>query len=76
LAKLALLWLPGALGVAVASPMINPQAELIICSSAGMVNVMIYADGSLSCAVQCPLCVAGSIAPPAFASARPAPTPA
>jgi hypothetical protein len=48
LAKLALLWFALTLGVAVASPMVNPQEELIICTSAGMVKVMLNADGSIS----------------------------
>jgi len=77
LAKLALLWFAGALGVAVASPMVNPQDELIICSAAGMIKVKLHADGSISTEpsseAQCPLCVVGSAAPPAFVSLKPAP---
>ena len=80
LAKLALLWFALTLGVAVASPMVNPQPELVICTSAGMVKVIIHADGSLSTEpsseAQCPLCVLGSAAPPAFAALQPAPMPA
>jgi hypothetical protein len=70
LAKLALLWFALTLGVAVASPMVNPQEELIICTSAGMVKVMLNADGSISTEasgeLSCPLCVVGSAAPPTF----------
>ena len=67
LAKLALLWFALTLGVAVASPMVNPQEELVICTSVGMVKVKLNADGSLSTEpsseAQCPLCVVGSAAP-------------
>ncbi len=77
LAKLALLWFAGALGVAVASPLVNPQDELIICSAAGMIKVTLHADGSVSTEAsseaQCPLCVLGSVAPPAFVTLQPAP---
>ena len=71
LARLALLWFALTLGVAVASPMVNPQEELVICTSAGMVKVVLNADGSISTSpsseASCPLCVVGG-APPSFVS--------
>ncbi|MBP9148964.1 MAG: DUF2946 family protein [Rhodoferax sp.] len=77
LAKLALLWFALTLGVAVASPMVNPQEELIICTSAGMARVMLHDDGSISTEpsgeLSCPLCVVGSAAPPAFVMVLPEP---
>ena len=80
LARLALLWFALTLGAAVASPMVNPQEELIICTSAGMVKVKLHADGSISTEasseLSCPLCVVGGAAPPAFVSLEPAPVPA
>ncbi len=80
LARLALLWFALTLGVAVASPMVNPQDDLIICTSAGMVKVKLNADGSISTEasseLSCPLCVVGGAAPPAFISLPPAPAPA
>jgi len=80
LAKLALLWFALTLGVAVASPMVNPQEELIICTSAGMVKVKLHADGSISTEagseLSCPLCVVGGAAAPAFISLQPALVPA
>jgi hypothetical protein len=69
LAKLALLWFALTLGVAVASPLVNPQNELLICTAVGMVKVVLNADGSVSTSasaeVHCPLCVGGG-APPVF----------
>jgi len=70
LARLALLWFAMTLGAAVASPLIAPQDELLICTSAGMVKVVLNADGSVttspSVGAHCPLCVVGG-APPSFA---------
>ena len=77
LARLALLWFALMLGAAVASPLLNPQNDLLICTSAGMVKVKLHADGSLSTElgsqVQCPLCVVGDAAAPAMARVPPEP---
>lgn len=77
LARLALLWFALTLGVAVASPMVNPQQELVICSSVGMTKVTLNADGSLSTEpsnlAHCPLCVVGGAAPPVIMTALPEP---
>jgi len=71
LARLALLWLGLTLGVAVASPIVNPQEEVLICTSAGMVKVVLNADGSVGTSpsgeAHCPLCVMGG-APPSHIS--------
>jgi len=71
LARWALLWFALTLGLAVASPLVDPQQELVLCTSAGMVKVRLHADGSLSTGlsseVQCPLCLLGAAVPPAFA---------
>ena len=67
LARLALLWLALTLGAAAASPLVNPQNELVICTAVGMVKVVLNADGSVSTSpssgANCPLCVGGG-APP------------
>ena len=77
LARLALLWFALSLGTAVASPMVNPQEELVICTSAGMARVILNADGSVSTLAdseaRCPLCMVGSAAPPAFVVVLPEP---
>lgn len=76
LAKLALLWFALTLGVAVASPLVNPQNELLLCTSAGMVKVVLNADGSVttspSAGANCPLCVVGG-APASFVRVAMAP---
>jgi len=71
LAKLALLWFAVTLGVAVASPMVNSQQELLICTSVGMAKVVLSDDGSVTTSpvaqAHCPLCVTGGV-PPGFVS--------
>lgn len=71
LARLALLWFALTLSVAVASPLVNPQHDLVICTTVGMVKVVLHEDGSVSTSpsseVYCPLCVGGG-APPVFVS--------
>ncbi|MBE0474084.1 MAG: DUF2946 family protein [Rhodoferax sp.] len=72
LARLALLWFALTLGAAVASPMVQPQQELVICTGAGMLKVVLADDGTVTTAATsdtgdalfCPLCLAGG-APPA-----------
>jgi hypothetical protein len=55
------------LGVAIASPIVNPQATQLICSASGGMKIIVTtADGSTEVASQsmdCPLCVS-IIAPP------------
>ncbi len=55
------------LGVAIASPIVNPQATQLICSASGGMKIIVTtADGSAEVASQsmdCPLCVS-IIAPP------------
>ena len=69
LARLALLWFAVTLGVAVASPMVSPQEDVMICSAAGMYTLVLQDDGSVSTSpspgMHCPLCVVGG-APPAY----------
>ncbi len=67
LARWALLGFVLSLGVAIASPIVNPQATQLICSAAGGMKLIVTtADGSTEVASQgmdCPLCVS-IIAPP------------
>lgn len=83
LAKLALLWFALTLGAAVASPMVNPQTELVICTGAGMLKVVLADDGTVTTAATadtsnalcCPLCLLGAAPPPARAHPPQAPYP-
>lgn len=72
LAKLALLWFALTLGTAVASPMVNPQQELVICTGVGMLKVVLAEDGTVTTsatsgtgdALFCPLCMVGGAPAP------------
>ena len=65
LAKLALLWFALTMGAAVASPVVKPQTELVICTGAGMLKVVLTDDGTVtsgatadtSDVLVCPLCL-------------------
>ena len=71
LAKLALLWFALTLGAAVASPVVNPQTELVICTGMGMLKVVLADDGTVTTtaaeagnALFCPLCMVGGAPAP------------
>lgn len=69
LAKLALLWFALTLGAAVASPMVNPQTELVICTAAGMQKVVLNDDGTVTTSdagdgLFCPMCMTGGAPAP------------
>lgn len=80
LAKLALLWFALTLGVGVASPVVQPQQELVICTGAGMLKVVLADNGTVTAAATsdtgdilfCPLCLVGG-APPFFVNRTLAP---
>lgn len=63
LARVALLWFALTLGVAVASPLVHPQDELVVCSGMGMQKVVLNDDGTVTTSsasgMSCPLCLIG-----------------
>jgi len=83
LARLALLWFALTLGAAVASPMVQPQQELVICTGAGMLKVVLADDGTVTTAAAtdtgdslfCPLCLVGGAPPPFVLTDLAAPQP-
>ncbi len=72
-----LLWFTLSLGVAMASPMVNPQALTLVCSAAGVVQLKIGADGDAPATplhtMHCVLCLSMG-APPVTVAAVAAPT--
>ena len=68
-----LLWFMLSLGVAVASPVVHPQAMELVCSSAGSIKVVVHTeDGAQEMGashMDCPLCVLTGAPPPAMAAA-------
>lgn len=68
--RLVLVWFVLSLGVAIASPLVNPQATELICSGTGVMKLLVKnADGSstevASRMLDCPLCASNSAPPPA-----------
>lgn len=78
LARFVLVWFALSIGVAIASPLVNPQGIEVICSGAGGMKLLVQTeDGSreLGCnTLDCPLCgMLGAAPPPPAATARLAP---
>jgi hypothetical protein len=72
LARLVLAWFALSLGVAVASPVIQPQAVELVCSSTGVVKLLVKSGSGTgevrAHAHDCPLCVTAGTPPPAVRS--------
>ncbi len=68
LARFVLVWFVLSLGVAVASPIVNPQSMELICSGTGVIKVLIKTDDGVKEAsahtMDCPLCVMAGSPPP------------
>jgi hypothetical protein len=79
LGRLVLLWFVLSLGAAVASPVVNPQAVELVCSSTGAVKMVVQTDdGAQELGVSpmdCPLCMLTGAPPPTPAVALPSPLP-
>lgn len=75
-------WWLLAVGVAIASPLVQPQAMELVCSSAGVVKLVQKADDRPDGAnprlanhtLDCPLCMALGAPPPVHAAGALAPT--
>lgn len=68
LCRFVLLWFVLSLGVAVASPIVNPQAIELVCSTAGAIKVIVQTDSGAqelgASHMDCPLCMLGGAPPP------------
>jgi hypothetical protein len=67
--RFMLMWFALSLGVAIASPMVNPQSTELICSGSGIMKVLVKnADGSSTEVVarmlDCPMCATLAAPPP------------
>ena len=69
LARLVLAWFVLSIGVAVASPLVHPQAMELICSGSGAIKVLVKTDDGAkelsSHTLDCPLCAHVGAPPPA-----------
>jgi hypothetical protein len=69
LARFVLVWFALALGAAIASPLVKPQAMELVCSTAGVVKLVHTGDDGNAPAghlLDCPLCLTGSAPPPSL----------
>ena len=69
LARFVLAWFALSIGVAIASPIIKPQATELICSSSGAMKVLVKTDDGgakeqSGHTLDCPLCATISAPPP------------
>ena len=75
LVSFVLMWFVLSLGVAVASPVVHPQAMELVCSASGAVKVIVQTDDGVqemgASHLDCPLCVLAGAPPPAPAVALP-----
>jgi len=70
LASLVLAWFALSLGVAVASPLVQPKAMEIVCSAAGASMLVVMTDDGAQAPatghLDCPLCLPTGAPPPAM----------
>jgi hypothetical protein len=68
LTRCVLVWFVLSVGVAVASPMVNPQAMDLVCTSNGSMKLVVPGDddASASPTLDCPLCASIVAPPPVF----------
>ena len=75
----ALAWFALCLGVAVASPLIQPQPMEVVCSNAGGVKIVVHADDGPAkvgvMGMDCPLCLLEAAPPEPLQARLPAPPP-
>ncbi len=72
LGRWVLLWFVLSLGAAIASPLVQPRAMELVCSSAGAIQVVVQGDDGAqalgAAQADCPLCVPGGAPPPGVAA--------
>lgn len=70
LTRLVLVWFALSVGVAIASPMVNPQAMDLVCTSTGSMKLVVQGDDDSTTAashtLDCPLCASLMAPPPAL----------
>jgi hypothetical protein len=73
LARLVLAWFALFIGVAVASPLVNPVGVELVCTASGGAKLMVKGEGnggqSVGHTLDCPLCAATGAPPPVAAVA-------
>ena len=77
--RFVLVWFALSVGVAIASPMVQPKAMDMVCTSTGSMKLVVQGDEdsstSASSTLDCPLCASISAPPPALNTALSQPSP-
>ena len=72
LTRLVLVWFALSVGVAIASPVVNPQGMDLVCTSTGSMKLVVQGDDEAAASshtLDCPLCASISTPPPALNTA-------
>lgn len=76
---IALVWFGLSLGAAMAAPMVQPQSMVMVCSSGGVVKILLQTDDgvieSSAAAMHCPLCLLSAPPPEPVHIGLPKPLP-
>jgi hypothetical protein len=78
LTRLVLVWFALSVGVAMASPIVNPQGMDLVCTSTGSMKLVVQGDDEAAASshtLDCPLCASISVPPPALNTALTQPSP-
>jgi hypothetical protein len=79
LGRLVLLWFALSLGVAIASPIVHPQAMELVCTSVGAIKVIMQTDDGAqelgAVHMDCPMCTPTGAPPPVAVQVLPMPQP-
>ena len=78
LTRLVLVWFALSVGVAIASPIVNPQGMDLVCTNSGSMKLVVQGDDEAAASshtLDCPLCASISAPPPALNTALTQPSP-
>jgi len=78
LTRFVLVWFALSVGVAVASPIVNPHGMDLVCTSTGSMKLVVSGDdetASANLTLDCPLCASINAPPPVFNTTLTQPSP-
>ena len=76
--RFVLVWFALSVGVAIASPIVNPHGMDLVCTSTGSMKLVVQGDDDTAASshtLDCPLCVSISAPPPALNTTLTQPSP-
>lgn len=76
--RLVLVWFALSVGVAIASPIVNPHGMDLVCTSTGSMKLVVQGDDDTAASshtLDCPLCASMSAPPPAINTTLTQPSP-